>query len=95
MNLNIIFLAHLSRRLIGELLVYRGICHPSVRRQHFQTTSSLKPLGRFFSYFIYLVQKEAQFFYLHLLELKIFDFKNCFKSVVLPSNKDIDCIVLS
>ena len=48
------FLAHLSRRLIGELLVYRGIRRPSVvRRQHFQTTSSLKPMGRFFSYFIY------------------------------------------
>ena len=38
-----VFLAHLSRRLIGELLVYRGIRRPSVRRQHFQTTSSLKP----------------------------------------------------
>ena len=25
----------------------------SVRRQHFQTTSSLKPLSRFFSYFTY------------------------------------------
>ena len=50
-----LFLAHLSRRLIGELLVYRGIRRPSVRRQHFQTTSSLKPLGRFFSYFIYSI----------------------------------------
>ena len=48
------FLAHLSRRLIGELLVYRGIRRPSVVRpsvrrpssvvrQHFQTTSPLKP----------------------------------------------------
>ena len=27
-----LFLAHLSRRLIGELLVYRGIRRPSVRR---------------------------------------------------------------
>ena len=26
------FLAHLSRRLIGELIVYEGICRPSVRR---------------------------------------------------------------
>ena len=26
------FLAHLSRRLMGELLVYRGIGRPSVRR---------------------------------------------------------------
>ena len=43
------FLAHLSRRLTGELIVYRGIRRPpsvrrpSVVRQHFQTTSPLKP----------------------------------------------------
>ena len=42
------FLAHLSQRLIGELIVYEGIRRPSLRRpsvvrQHFQTTSSLKP----------------------------------------------------
>ena len=42
------FLAHLSRRLIGELIVYEGIRRPSVRcpffvRQHFQMTSPLKP----------------------------------------------------
>ena len=41
------FLAHLSRRLIGELIVYEGIRRPSVVRhpsvcQHFQTTSPLK-----------------------------------------------------
>ena len=40
-------LAHLSRRLIGELIVYKGIRRPSVRHpsvcQHFQTTSPLKP----------------------------------------------------
>ena len=35
------FLAHLSRRLIGELIVYEGIRRPSVC-QHFQTTSPLK-----------------------------------------------------
>ena len=46
------FLAHLSRRLIGELIVYKGIRRPSVR-QHFQTTSPLKPRSRFFSYFAY------------------------------------------
>ena len=37
-------LAHLSRRLIGELIVYTGIRRPSVRpssvHQHFQTFSS-------------------------------------------------------
>ena len=44
---------------------------------------------------IYLVQKETQCFYLQFLGLKIIDFKNCFYSVVLPSNKDIDCIVSS
>ena len=46
-----VLLAHLSRRLIGELIVYEGIrrqsVRPSVRRpsvcQHFQTTSPLKP----------------------------------------------------
>ena len=41
------FLAHLSQRLKGELIVYEGIRRPSVRRpsvcQHFQTTSPLKP----------------------------------------------------
>ena len=37
----IIFLAHLRRRLIGELIVYEGIRRPSVC-QHFQTTSPLK-----------------------------------------------------
>ena len=42
-----LFLAHLSQRLIGELIVYTGIrrlsvVRPSVR-QHFQTTSPLKP----------------------------------------------------
>ena len=48
-------LADLSRRLGGELIVYGGIRRrrPSssvVRREHFQTTSPLKPLSRFFSY---------------------------------------------
>ena len=45
-------LAHLSLRLVGELIVYGGIRRPSVRpsvvvrrREHFQTTSPLKPLG--------------------------------------------------
>ena len=49
---SLFLLAHLSRRLIGELIVYEGIrrphvVRPSVRRpsvrQHFQTTSPLKP----------------------------------------------------
>ena len=44
---------------------------------------------------IYLVQKRNAMFYLQLLGLKIIDFKNCFNSVVLPSNKDVDCIVSS
>ena len=46
-------------------------------------------------YNIYLVQKETQCFYLQFCGLKIIDFKNCFNSVVLPSNKDLDCIVSS
>ena len=44
---------------------------------------------------VYLVQKETQCFYLQFLGLKIIDFKNCFISVVLTSNKDLDCIVSS
>ena len=38
-----VLLAHLSQRLIGELIVYEGIRRPSVVCQHFQTTSPLKP----------------------------------------------------
>ena len=44
---------------------------------------------------IYLVQKETQCFYLQFLGLKFIDSKNCFNSVDLPSNKDLDCIVSS
>ena len=52
------FLAHLSRRLPGELLVYQWLRRPlSVRpssvRQHFQTSSPLKPLGQLNSNFIW------------------------------------------
>ena len=43
----VLLLAHLSQRLIGELIVYEGIRRPSVRPssvcQHFQTASPLKP----------------------------------------------------
>ena len=44
---------------------------------------------------LYLVQKETQCFHLQFLGLKIIDFKNCFNSVILPSNKDLDCVVSS
>ena len=44
------FLAHLSQRLIGELIGYSwsGVrpSASSVRRKQFQTSSSPKPLGR-------------------------------------------------
>ena len=48
------FLAHLSRRLTGELIVYpcsgvrpaSVVVHPSVRRPQFQRSSPLKPLGQ-------------------------------------------------
>ena len=55
-------LAHLSRRLIGELIVYTGIrrpsvVRPSVVRQHFQTTSPLKPSGGFFPYYTYSIYR--------------------------------------
>ena len=61
-----LFLAHLSRRLTGELLVYTCIWRPSVVPrpsvrpssvvcQHFQTTSPLKPSGGFFPYYTYSI----------------------------------------
>ena len=46
-------LAHLSRRLIGELIVYQWLRIPSSVRQHFQTSSPLKLLGQLNSYFIW------------------------------------------
>ena len=52
------FLAHLSRRLMGELIVYQSVrrpsffCRPLVRPQ-FQTSSPLKPHGQSNSNFIW------------------------------------------
>ena len=42
------FLAHLSRRLIGELIVYpwSAVRRPSASVHNAQTSSSQKPLGR-------------------------------------------------
>ena len=59
------FLAHLSRRLTGELIVYTGIrrpsvVRPSVVRQHFQTTSPLKPSGGFFPYYSYSIYRKGE-----------------------------------
>ena len=62
-----LFLAHLSRRLMGELIVYQSLRRPSVRRpsvrQHFQTSSPLKPLGQLNSNFIWklLRMRERKF----------------------------------
>ena len=53
------FLAHLRRRLMGELIVYQSLRCPSVVRrlssvrQHFQTSSPLKPLCQLNSNFIW------------------------------------------
>ena len=51
------YLAHLSRRLRGELIVYQWLWLPSsIRpsiRQHFQTSSPLKLLGQLNSNFIW------------------------------------------
>ena len=47
-NMPLNFFAHLSQRLMGELIVYQSLCRPSVRRPSvniFQTSSPLKPLG--------------------------------------------------
>ena len=51
------FLAHLSRRLMGELIVYQSLRRPSVVRPsvrpQFQTSSPLKPLGQLNSNYIW------------------------------------------
>ena len=51
-------LAHLSRRLIGELIEYAGIRRPSVVRR--LSTSPLKPRSRFFSYFTYSIYRSGE-----------------------------------
>ena len=47
------FLAHLSRRLMGELIVYQSLRRPSSVRPQFQTSSPLKPLGQLNSNYIW------------------------------------------
>ena len=44
--------------------------------------------------YILSIKRNAMFLFA-ILGLKIVDFKTCFNSVVLPSNKDLDCIVSS
>ena len=51
-DLKHVLLAHLCRRLRGELLVYQWLHRPSVR-QHFKTSSPEKPLGQLNSNFIW------------------------------------------
>ena len=41
---------YLSRRLMGELIVYQSLWRPSSICQHFQTSSLLKPLGQLNSF---------------------------------------------
>ena len=58
---SILFLAHKSRRLMGELIVYQSLRRPSVFSpsicQHFQTSSPLKPLDRLNSNIIWRLTK--------------------------------------
>ena len=42
-----------------------------------------------------LSTKRNAMFLFTIFGVRIIDFKNCFNSVVLPSNKDLDCIVSS
>ena len=43
---------------------------------------------------IYILStKRNAMFLFAILGLKVINFKNCFNSVVLPSNKDLDCIL--
>ena len=45
------FIAHLSQRLMGELILYHSVWRLSVVRQHFQTSPN--PLGKLSSNFIW------------------------------------------
>ena len=54
------FFTHLSRRLRGELLVYQWLWRPSSVRQHFQTSSPLKPLGQLNSNFIWRLLRTGE-----------------------------------
>ena len=47
------------------------------------------------SFLSILSTKRNAMFLFAILGLKVIDFKKCFNSVVLPSNKDLDCIVSS
>ena len=77
------FLAHLSRRLRGELLVYQWLWRPSsvrrpsvvrpssVRRpsvrQHFQTSSPLKPLSQLNSNFIWRLLRVGEWKFVQMV----------------------------
>ena len=50
---------------------------------------------KFLSNIYILSTKRNAMFLFAILGLKLTDFKNCINSVILPSNKDLDCIVSS
>ena len=58
----VIFLAHLSRRLTGELIVYpcSGVHPLSVRRPQFQRSSPLKPLGQSKPNFMWSILRKGE-----------------------------------
>ena len=62
------FLAHLSRRLMGELIVYQSLRRPSVR-QHFQTSSPLKPLGQLNSNFIWRLLRTREQKFVQIIQV--------------------------
>ena len=51
------FLAHLSQRLMGELIVYQSLRSPSIGPSTFSNISALKPLGQLSSKFIWRLLK--------------------------------------
>ena len=54
------FLAYLSRKLMGELIVYQSLRRPASVRPQFQTSSSLKPLGELNSNFIWRLLRRLE-----------------------------------
>ena len=86
----------LSRRLIGELIVQPDIRHPSVR-QHFQTTSPLKPWRRFLPKFtcsLYLQGERIMTFCLSQIRtLVAMATYNCHWLIMGKKTIDIYCYV--
>ena len=61
------FFAHLSLRLMGELIVYQSLRRPSVVRPQFQTSYPLKPLSQLNSNFIWRLLRTREWKFVQMV----------------------------